>query len=248
MATINCPECGTEIQDTAKFCRACGRSLSQSEATTRFFDEPVQTGAPTQDINSVPTAPSYSPPSFPAHYQPHFPAAPSTQGFEKKGGNKTTIIVLAGMVIVLLLALAGIGAWFIFDDRGRPVVVQIPPPPPGPTSPPAIPEVPPIPEIPPIPPIPPIVLPETPPAGTAGAISKDLIYPGAKETMRVGKMIQLRTSDPLNKVSDWYIQKLGSAKKVLIPGGSTILKTDSLTVIVTGGEEGAQIMLTQGNQ
>lgn len=248
MATINCPSCRAEIHDTAKFCRACGRSLNPSEATTKFFDEPAQTAAPTQGINTGPTAPSYSPPSFPAHYQPQFPAAPTTQGFENKGRNKT-VFILASLVVVLMLAVIGLSTWFIFEggEQDGPTVISVEPP-----TPPSGPVIPPVPPVPPVPTIPPIA-PPAPPTGEGPAISKDLIYPGAEETMRVGSsdgtsMLQLRTTDPMSKVSDWYVKKLGTAKRINIPGVNTIIKGRGINVIITAVEQGTQIMLAQSNE
>lgn len=235
MATINCPACSAEIQDTARFCRACGRPLNTSEATTKLFDDPAQAGSPTQDINAVPTTPSYSPPSFPEYYQSPLPAAPSTQGLEAKS-HKRVVIVLASLVVVLLMALAGLGAWFIFgggDRGGPPGLGDIPGPPPPRPPPPGNPPV--------------------APGSGGAAISRDLIYPGAREAMRMEqdsgvKMLQLRTSDPMTKVVDWYLQRLNTTKRVDIPGISTILKANGINVIITGADGETQILINQGGE
>lgn len=247
MVMINCPACGTEVQDTAKFCRQCGQAINSSEATTKLFDEPVQTATPTHGINAIPTGPSYTPPSFPANYQPPYMAGATTQGLENKSRNKT-VLILASMVVVLLLALAGLSAWFVFgggDQDGPPGSGGITAPPP------AKPDLP-IPPSPPSPPVPPIAPPAAPGSGGA-AISKDLIYPGAEETLRVGgrdgaRVLRLQTSDPINKVSDWYTQRLSATKKMVVAGGATILKASGLTVLLTGDSQGTQIMLTSGGE
>jgi len=244
MEMINCPACGTEIQDTAKFCRQCGQAVNPAEATTKLFDEPVQTATPTQGINAIPTTPSYSPPSFPASYQPSYMAAATTQGLENKSRNKT-VIILASLVVVLLLALAGLSAWFIFgggSPRSGGIVVEIP----------DMPNVPHAPPPPPVPPVPPVD-PPAPPGSGGATISKDLIYPGAEETMRVGgkdgaRVLRLQTNDPINKVSDWYVQRLSATKKIVVPGGSTILKANGITVLITGDRKGTQIVLTSGGE
>lgn len=252
MAMITCPKCSAEIQDTARFCRQCGQAVNPSEATTKFFDPPPQTATPTQGIEAVPTAPSFTLPSFPETYQAHYPAAPATQGFENKGRNKA-IIILASLVVVLVLALAGLGAWFIFgggDRGGPPGFIAIPPQPPGSAD---I-HVPPPPPPPPVPVDPPIAPVEPPAApGSGGAtISNDLIYPGAQETMRVGasgkaRVLRLQTDDSIDKVTAWYTQRLNTTKKIVVPG-STILKTDRINVVITGSGDGTQILLTQSNE
>jgi hypothetical protein len=155
------------------------------------------------------------------------------------------VIILASLVVVLMLAVIGLGAWFIFGGGGNDIIIRTEPP-----TPPAGIGVPPPP--PPVPVIPPVD-PAAPPASSGGTISKDLVYPGAEETMNVSsgdgaKMLQLRTTDPMSKVVDWYIKKLNPTKQVNIPGISTILKTDEVNAIITRSGEGTQIMLTQGKE
>lgn len=58
-------------------------------------------------------------------------------------------------------------------------------------------------------------------------------------------MVQLQTEDSLDKVADWYTEKLKPTEIVRQPG-NVILKAGELAVIITGNGGGSNIMLKQG--
>jgi hypothetical protein len=55
----------------------------------------------------------------------------------------------------------------------------------------------------------------------------------------------LQTDDPTSKVVAWYSARLKTAEKVSIIG-PTILKAGEIRVIIVGGDGGAQIIITRG--
>jgi hypothetical protein len=171
------------------------------------------------------TTPAYLAPS-------QVPAAPSTNDLAKKPQSRVLIITLAALVGVLLFALALV--LFMRFDSGTPTpdipVVSIPVPTPPPGAPP--------------PPPPPPVLGDT-------AISNSLAYPGAKTLMNVnsagGKsVLHLHTTDSPSKVVAWYKDKLKPTQDVSLPFGNSILKSGDTTVVITGVEDGTNILISRG--
>lgn len=104
---------------------------------------------------------------------------------------------------------------------------------------------------------PPIVAPQPPQppqpttAGDASAnpVNPKFLYPGARTTMVIskageGNTVQLQTDDPINKVADWYIEKLQPAERVMQPG-RVILRAEDVSVIITADGASTNIMLAQ---
>lgn len=98
--------------------------------------------------------------------------------------------------------------------------------------------------------------PKQPPAADAKettaktAIDQRFLYPGARTTMVISKagegdVIRLETKDSLDKVADWYVERLKPAERVIQPG-NVILRTDAMAVIITSNGNGTNIMLRQG--
>ena len=58
-------------------------------------------------------------------------------------------------------------------------------------------------------------------------------------------VLQLQSDDPAVKVAAWYIARLKITKKVAI-AGQTILQAGDIGVVITGSDEGAQILITRG--
>lgn len=239
MANFSCAYCGSEIEETAKFCRRCGRPSNHLEATTRTLEPPAAFEAPTRAVNSIPTAPSF----LDARYQPPAPA-PTTRSLEG-GGQKRAIIVLASLVAVLLIVLAGVVAYTALRSTGGnpdPPFMEMPQATtPQPFPPPSVPH-------PPLPPLPPRGGPRE-----ATPISNSMIYPGAETIMSLGRgpegsVLQLRTEDPPHKVIEWYVSKMNPTKHIAIPGGNAILHGDGITAVITGGGDGTQIVLKQTNK
>ena len=60
-------------------------------------------------------------------------------------------------------------------------------------------------------------------------------------------VLTLQSDDSARKVAAWYIAKLKVTKKVAI-AGQTILQSGDIGVVITGSDEGAQILITRGGE
>jgi hypothetical protein len=158
------------------------------------------------------------------------------------------VIILASLVGFLLIALVVLGMVSFYISRT--VSPAMPPPePPRATTPPPRGEGAPGGVIVPHPPVPPV--PPTPPAIGNSAISREMVYPGSEITMELnggeegGSVIQLRTTDPLDKVVAWYKEKIKPVKTVNMIGPVTVLRGEGMAAIITGGGDGVSIVLKQ---
>jgi zinc-ribbon domain len=237
MATVYCDNCGTSLlEETAKFCRACGKPTPLSEAATKRFDEQPVLKNPTNPVGASFTTPAYMAPF-------EIPPAQQTNDLRQKK-QKRNVIILVSMLAVMIFALAGLLAFLSFGVDSSDISGPPPPPGVGAPPPPGVP-VPPGVTRPPIPPSPPGI-------GGSSSIDPSLIYPGATQTMSVnhegGKsVLQLSSSDSVSKVAEWYIARLKITKKVEL-AGQTILKAGDIGVMIFGGGEGegSQILITRG--
>ncbi|MGH9901430.1 MAG: hypothetical protein ACRD68_06405, partial [Pyrinomonadaceae bacterium] len=109
--------------------------------------------------------------------------------------------------------------------------------------------------VPPVPAVPDIPPPPVPPStgGAEGVANSSLVYPGAETMMNItqedgGGMLQLRTTDPFEKVFDWYVAKIKPTKTIRTPGftSTAILRAEGVTAIITaaGGDQ-TTIMIKQ---
>jgi hypothetical protein len=169
----------------------------------------------------------------PLEFNPTAPGA-ATNDLREKARQRNLIIILS-MFAVMIFALAGL--LIFFNLRAGPPHVPTPP-----TV-----EVPTIPSPPPPPsqPTPPVTV-----QPVRSRIDPSLIYPGSRETMSVehdgGKsVLQLTSDDSAKTVADWYSARLKSAKTIHVIG-QTILKAGDIGVVIIGGDEGSQILITKG--
>jgi hypothetical protein len=227
MATVYCDNCGTSLlEETAKFCRACGKPTPLSEAATRRFDE--------QPVFEKPTSPvgSFTTPAYMAPFE--IPPVEQTNDLRQKR-QKRNLIILVSMLAVMIFALAGLLAFLNFGvDTSQ-----------------GTPSTPPVASAPPVPPVPPMP-PPLPGMNGPSAIESSLIYPGSRQTMSINReggksVVQLVTDDPATTVAAWYEAKLKAAKKVTVVG-QTILKAGDTAVMIMGSDEGAQILITKGDE
>ncbi|MEK6286049.1 MAG: zinc ribbon domain-containing protein [Acidobacteriota bacterium] len=223
MGTVYCDNCGTSLlEETAKFCRACGKPTPLSEAATKRFDEQPGVQSPTS-----PVGPSFTTPAYMAPFE--LPPAPQTNDLRQKT-QKRNLIILVSTLALIIFALAGLLAFLSFglgsDD------IPATPPPPGfsePAPPPAPPAI-----------------------NGPSTIDQSLIYPGARQTMSIqadgGKsVLNLHSDDAATRVTGWYIARLKGAKKISIVG-QTILKAGDIDVVIMGGDEGTEILITRGGE
>ena len=221
MATVYCDNCGTSLlEETSKFCRACGKPTPLSEAATKRFDAPPVVKHPTSPVGS------YTTPAYMAPFE--MPPAEQTNDLRQKK-QKRNLIIVASMMAVMIVALAGL--LLFFRMQVGPQSIAVPPPPPG------------QPGVPPPPPPPPPI------AGPSG-IDPSLIYPGSRQLMSVQgedgtKMVKLHSDDAASTIADWYKARLKVTKTTEI-FGQTILNARDINVIVLGGDEGAEIIITRG--
>lgn len=77
---INCPGCGSENADGARFCRACGATIAQASAATVMQPSPQP---PAPDPSMAPTTgmPAITPPQAPAYAPPPPPYTPPAQPY-----------------------------------------------------------------------------------------------------------------------------------------------------------------------
>ena len=229
MALISCPSCGVQIDDTSRFCRSCGRPFDPSELTTRQLEPGVQYQSPTHAVNQSPTTPAYLSPV-------PVPAVPATNDLTPSSPNRMAIIVLAATVGLLLFLLLAV--LLVKFNSGSP---------PGAPTGTSIPEVPPPPGLPQAPPAPP-----PPPAVGESVVDESLKYPGAEVLMDIksgqGKgVLQLQTKDSARKVVEWYTAKLKPTGNMKLPFGNTMLRSDDITVIINGNEDGTNILIKRGD-
>lgn len=226
MGTVYCDNCGASLlEETAKFCRACGKPTPISEAVTKRFEQP-RVQLPTSPVGASLTTPAYLAPL-------EAPPALQTNDLRQKT-QKRNLIILVSMLSFMILALAGLLAFLNFAP-GSPGGIPASPPPIGST-----------------PPIPPASPPPPPPPGVGGpsTIDPSLIYPGARQTMSIrsggGKsVLNLQSDDAVTTVADWYMARLKRAEKVSILG-PTILKAGDISVVIIPGDGGTNILITRG--
>jgi len=238
MSAVFCDHCGASLLgETAKFCRVCGKPTPLSEATTKRFDEQPEIRSTTSPVVNSYTTPAYMAP---------FEMPPTVQTHDLKDNRqRRNLLLVIGMLVVMVLALGGLLAFLSFNggsSDGGSVVTgpptggpQAPPPPPG--APGGVPTTPTAPKAPP-----------TPGLESAPGIDS-LIYPGAKVTTSVvkeGKRTLILSSDASSSdVADWYIARLKVTKKVSILG-QTVLKAGEMSVVISGGPGGSNIVISQG--
>jgi zinc ribbon protein len=234
MGTVYCDNCGTSLlEETAKFCRACGKPTPLSEAATRRFDEQPVVQSPTSPVGPAFTTPAYMAPL-------ELPPSQQTNDLRQKTRKRNLIIVVT-MMAVMIFALVGLLAFLNFESNSE--GIPVPPSPPEFSGP--APFLPPQPGVPPVPPLPPL-----PPAvGVRSTIDPKLVYPGARQTMSIksedGKdVLNLHSDDAASTVAAWYEAKLKVAKKISFVG-QTILEAENIKVMIFGGDEGAEILITR---
>jgi hypothetical protein len=211
-----CDNCGAEMDQAMNYCRRCGAPSPKLEATTRTLDTGARHETQTGPVNTLPTSAAYLTPgqTWPA-------AQANTNSLQAKKTRKIVLWLAAAFAFLLILIVAGFLAFASLLDRHQ-----------GST-------------------------PAGDPAGQAATHAgippppgrlpeDDLVYPGATITVEddSGKRVLiLQSSDPSDKVIQWYREKLKPVKQVGI-GVGTVLKGNTYTVMITGVGTTTHIVVT----
>ncbi len=236
MSSLPCSNCGTIITPGTKFCRKCGQpsldTASVSEATTRVFEATAEPTAPTSNWNAQPTGPAYLSPAGAAS-----PLQDVTTKSLEPTGRKQKSSLAVPIIAVLLAVLVAVAVGMMLRGRNA-QQTQTPPAAAGPET-----------VLPPLPPLPPHPSGE-PPASGASVSTSELMYPGAETVMDMKNsrenFLELRTSDPLDRVVDWYTTKIKAAEIIRTRGTEAILRSGKTSVIISSRGNATNILIKQG--
>ena len=84
----------------------------------------------------------------------------------------------------------------------------------------------------------------------SGQVSRALIYPGSRIILDLaneggGSVLQLQSSDPLDKVQTWYMSNLQPTKILQVTSGTVILRKDNVTATVVADNNTTNIVIKQ---
>lgn len=225
MAEQYCNRCGAGLVAGARFCRQCGQPMMDSqltsvtEGTTEVLPNYAEPEAPTRHFNrAAPTGPAYIAPQ--EHQQiPLSPLPTEPPAPKKKRGVK--ILLLS---FVLLMAL-GVVSLVVLGQLLRRMKPRIPVPPPPP----------------------PVVIQIPGPSSGIDA----LIYPGAQTKLDLrkddeGRMLQLETKEPFDKVVAWYVARIHPTEQIIKPPNEAVLKSEEFSVVIHQIANGNSIMVKEG--
>jgi hypothetical protein len=85
---------------------------------------------------------------------------------------------------------------------------------------------------------------------SSGQVSRALIYPGSRIILDLanesgGSVLQLQTSDPLDKVQTWYMSNLQPTKILRVTSGTVILRKDNVTATLVTENNTTAIVIKQ---
>jgi hypothetical protein len=86
--------------------------------------------------------------------------------------------------------------------------------------------------------------------GTGATLEGDLAYPGAETLVDMnspdgGRVLQLRTKDPLELVENWYQMTLKPTKTVKLSSAGVVLKNDKVTATLIAEDDKTNILIKQ---
>src|SRR5262245_20881010 len=125
---MNCENCGAEVFDGQRFCRSCGRPVSQylEENVPTQMMQPGTQGQRSQADTAPPsnpyTSPVYTPPGY---YQPIVPPVPMNQPYTPPRSRSGWVWIVA-LVGVVVFGFVVMGVFFLSRANRRPR--GIPPP------------------------------------------------------------------------------------------------------------------------
>jgi hypothetical protein len=229
----SCANCGAELMADAKFCRKCGQPAntlgrgSVTEVTTRRLGTPGQAAfMPGQGMAGQQSLEQQG------SGQANLASSAETRSLAPASTLKRWLPGLLLLTVLVLVPLI-----YIVSEFWHPKIIKIVRPS---VEAPAVPQ-------PPQPPQPPA---PAQPAAKANAIDQSYYYPDASTTMVISKagegdVVQLQTGDSVEKVTDWYTNKLKPTQVIRQPE-NVVLKSDKLSVFIRSSGDGTSIMLKQG--
>ena len=60
-----------------------------------------------------------------------------------------------------------------------------------------------------------------------------------------GDVLQMRTKDSPEKVTDWYVAQLKPTKHIQLPGRTAVLHAGKITAVITAADSETQILIKQ---
>lgn len=233
----NCPDCGAENYDGARYCRKCGRQLTSAEfheAQTRAFDHnrPV-------DQQYAPEPPRYVPP--PAHPAPFGGTAPpgalGTSPLQHKAKGPNWLLIFGIISLVVILGI-GVTAFVVVREISEAVATA-----------------------------PDIDFSEGPVVTSGGVTDPDDLpedlrpwyYPGAEIEESVtggiggigGSVLIMKSDDTANEIVAHYEELLAKAggRSVVRDNDSTVLTAGSTSVVIENKADGSgmtQVVVAMG--
>lgn len=106
-----CPNCGTIITDDSLFCENCGAKITDNEVTSS-----EEKAIPNEKIEPIEEKGK----------EPVKPAIQERTSYQQQANKNTssTKIVLPAILGILILALIGGGAWYLFNNKTTPVYTE----------------------------------------------------------------------------------------------------------------------------
>lgn len=233
--TTICTSCGAEMSPDARFCRRCGQASTRlktesvTEGTTRLLETPEANKPFEQEFYEQGHLAQQTNPNLAQDNQ-------TVRNLTKETKNHNPLLL--GTIMVASLAVIALVLFFAFRSPSAPtppqtVVIKRGMPPVNPPAPPAPPSL--------------------PPRIVQGGnnISHDFYYPGAETVMEVsnpseGNTAQLRTSDSLERVVNWYTEKLKPTQVVKTNGPNVVLKSSQMTAVINAQGPQTMILLHEG--
>jgi ribosomal protein L40E len=219
--TTICTSCGAEIAPEARFCRKCGQPSAQfkTESITEGTTRRLETPEPNKTVGQE-------------FYEQHGSLAQPTTRIPPQAQQTARNLTTANrkqnwllLSTILFACVALIAIVLLFSTRHRR---------PAPTS--------------------SLSGSTAPQTGVPGSstISHDLVYPGAEILVETSgqdgdNALQLRTTDPVDKVADWYVAKLKPTNIVKKGGSGVVLVADQMQVVITAQGSETLVILHQGN-
>jgi hypothetical protein len=214
MANTFCPNCGAEFVAGMNFCRRCGAAVVVS---------PDPSEQPTAILNQTPSSPAtqrFDPRPTGAAYgaappsAPPGPAAPFIVASEVPAATPRSGS-MRGLIIVGIIIVVLLGIGSVVGVMKTVFRARS----------------------------------QSRSSVSKQLIGKSLVYPGAQTILDVTSeegtgVLQLKTTDGIDKVADWYEAKLKPTKTVRV-GPTVVMKSDTVTATIVSDGSNTNILIKQ---